>query len=88
MDRKPNEDLAWSRRFERKTYLDSLSAMYSNAMAQNEEIYDIAAASTSDFANISAAAILSNSRIIKILRYAIAPSISQIKAARSVASSQ
>jgi hypothetical protein len=48
-------------------------------MAQNEEIYDIAAASTSDFANISAAAILSNSRIIKILRYAIAPSISQMK---------
>jgi hypothetical protein len=52
---------------------------YDNALAQNGEIYDIARTSTQDFRKITVAAIQSDSRIIKILRYAIAPSISQMK---------
>jgi hypothetical protein len=56
-----------------------MKAMYDNALAQNGEIYEIARASTSDFRKITAEAIKADSRIIKILRYAIAPSISQMK---------
>ena len=56
-----------------------MKAMYDNALAQNGEIYDIARTATKDFRRISAAAISADSRIIKILRYAIAPSISQMK---------
>ncbi|MCZ6804204.1 MAG: XamI family restriction endonuclease [Proteobacteria bacterium] len=62
-----------------KTYLSSLKSMYENAVSQNSEIYDIAAELTDDFRNITAQAILADSRIIKTLRYAIAPSISQMK---------
>lgn len=72
-------DLKQSREFEMQTYLSSLDAMYSNAMAQNEELYDLAAGATDGFTEITGSAILSDSRIVKILRYAIAPSISQMK---------
>ena len=72
-------DLKRSREYEMHTYLDSMKAMYDNALAQNGEIYDIARASTKDFRTITPAAISADSRIIKILRYAIAPSISQMK---------
>lgn len=60
-------------------YLRSLKDMYSNALADNHEIYDIAAKLTGDFLRIEPSAVLSDSRIIKILRYAVAPSISQMK---------
>lgn len=72
-------DLKQSREHEMRTYLDSMKAMYDNALAQNGEIYEIARASTEDFRKITAEAIKADSRIIKILRYAIAPSISQMK---------
>jgi len=62
-----------------QVYLDSMKAMYQNALLQNGEIYDIAMELTSGFASISHKGILQDSRIIKILRYAIAPSISQMK---------
>ena len=74
-----DRDLKQSRDYEMRTYLDSMRAMYDNALAQNGEIYDIARTSTQDFRQITAAAIEADSRIIKILRYAIAPSISQMK---------
>ena len=74
-----DRDLKQSRDYEMRTYLDSMKAMYDNALAQNGEIYDIARSSTQDFQNITAAAVTADSRIIKILRYAIAPSISQMK---------
>ena len=74
-----SDDLKRSREHEMKTYLNSMKAMYDNALAQNGEIYDIAKDSTDDFQRITAAAICADSRIIKILRYAIAPSISQMK---------
>ena len=72
-------DLKRSREHEMRTYLNSMRAMYENALQQNDEIYDIARIATTDFSEITAEAIASDSRIIKILRYAIAPSISQMK---------
>lgn len=72
-------DLERSRDYEMRTYLNSMSAMYENALQQNGELYDIAKNSTDNFREITAEAIVSDSRIIKILRYAIAPSISQMK---------
>lgn len=71
--------IALSRQHEMKIYLSSMSAMYQNALCQNGDIYDIAFTLTDKFSDISKAAILEDSRIIKILRYAIAPSISQMK---------
>jgi len=72
-------DIRHSRKYEMRVYLDSMKAMYENALLQNGEVYDIAAALTQDFRSITSRAILADSRIIKILRYAIAPSISQMK---------
>ena len=73
------KDISESREFEMKTYLSSLKAMYENSVSQNSEIYQIASDLTGDFSKISPEAILEDSRIIKTLRYAIAPSISQMK---------
>lgn len=72
-------DLKKSREHEMRVYLGSMKAMYENALLQNREIYDIASKLTNDFTRITPEAILEDSRIIKILRYAIAPSISQMK---------
>tara|TARA_B100001093_G_scaffold304500_1_gene290339 strand:+ start:443 stop:610 length:168 start_codon:yes stop_codon:yes gene_type:complete len=49
-------DLKQSNENEMRTYLGSMKAMYDNALAQNEEIYDIARTSTKvigDLANFS-----------------------------------
>lgn len=73
------QDLKESREHEMRVYLDSMKAMYENALLQNGEIYDIAANLTNDFMRITPEAVLEDSRIIKILRYSIAPSISQMK---------
>lgn len=75
-DDKDRED---SRVFEMKTYLDSMKAMYENALLQNGEIYDIAFNLTNKFSQITSKSILEDSRIIKIFRYAICPTISQMK---------
>ena len=72
-------DLKESREHEMRVYLNSMKAMYENSLLQNGEIYDIAANLTDDFTRITSQAILEDSRFIKILRYAIAPSISQMK---------
>lgn len=74
-----DSDIAKSREFEMHTYLASMRAMYENAVAQNGDIYDIAFELTKGFSQISEAAILDDSRIIKSLRYAVAPTISQMK---------
>jgi hypothetical protein len=73
------QDIERSREHEMKIYLSSMKAMYENALLQNGEIYDIAASLTDNFTVISSDAIMKDSRIIKIFRYAIAPSISQMK---------
>ena len=73
------EDISKSREFEMHTYLNSMNAMYLNALAQNGDIYDITFDLTEGFSKISGNAVIEDSRIIKILRYSIAPSISQMK---------
>jgi hypothetical protein len=75
----PDDDISMSRCLEMDTYVSSMSAMYSNAVQQLSEVYDIAFAHTDGFRSIDKAAILADSRIIKVLRYALAPSISQMK---------
>ena len=72
-------DIKKSRKHEMETYLGAMKALYDNAILQNVEIYDFAFELTHGFSSITAAAIIADPRIIKILRYAIAPSISQMK---------
>jgi hypothetical protein len=72
-------DITASRKHEMRSYLGSIRAVYDTALLQNAEIYDIAVDLTKDFRSITDAAILADSRIIKVLRYAVAPSISQMK---------
>ena len=73
------EDLAQSRKYEMRTYIRSMRALYETAVLKNGELYDIASSLTGGFSNITKEAILADSRIIKILRYTIAPTISQMK---------
>ena len=73
------QDIVKSREHEMLVYLALMEAMYDNAFLQNVEIYDLAAGLTDDFRSITADAVLADSRIIRVLRYAIAPSISQMK---------
>jgi hypothetical protein len=73
------DDIAHSREYEMRTYLRSMKAMYENAVAQNGEVYDIAFSLTNGFSRIGEDAIIEDSRVIKVLRYAVAPTISQMK---------
>jgi len=73
------DDIVQSREYEMRTYLSSMNAMYENALAQNGEVYDIAFDLTKAFSNISGTAVLADSRVIKTFRYAVSPSISQMK---------
>ncbi len=72
-------NIAKSRQYEMKMYMQSMTAMYRTALAQNGEAYDIAFELTAGFCKITAAAVSEDSRIIKTLRYAVAPTISQMK---------
>ena len=74
-----DKEIKQSREFEMRMYLDSMNAMYNNALAQNGEVYDTASHLTERFANISGDAVLADSRVIKTFRYAVSPSISQMK---------
>lgn len=74
-----SNDLKVSREYEMRTYLSSMDALYDNAIISNGDIYEIASSLTYQFRDISAVAILADSRIIKTLRYAVAPTISQMK---------
>jgi len=73
------EDIKKSRDFEMNCYLRETKNMYENAILQNGEIFDIAFENTRKFSTITGDAILADSRIIKILRYIVTPSISQMK---------
>ena len=72
-------DREQSRLLEMDNYIGAMKQLYQEALQANFEIYDIASVHTNCFKDITAEAILLDSRIIKILRYAIAPSISQMK---------
>jgi hypothetical protein len=73
------DDRLISRRLETEIYTNSLKEMYKNAFQDNAEIYDSAFSLTKGFTEISVNAILQDTRIIKTLRYAISPPISQMK---------
>ncbi|HRG77616.1 MAG TPA: XamI family restriction endonuclease [Leptospiraceae bacterium] len=73
------KDIDISRKREMEIYVSSMNALYNNSVLQNGEIYDIAFELTEGFKKITADAVLLDSRIIKILRYSISPSISQMK---------
>lgn len=62
-----------------RVYLDSMNDMYAEALRHNSKVYDLTSRLTADFTAITAEAILEDSRIIRVLRYGIAPSISQMK---------
>jgi hypothetical protein len=72
-------DIARSREFEMKTYIESMASMYQSSVTQNGMLFDLAMELTDEFESVSGAAILRDSRIVKILRYCVAPSISQMK---------
>jgi hypothetical protein len=72
-------DIEQSKVLEMRAYLASLRAMYDNSVAQSGEIYDIAFAATKEFTDITSDSIVGDSRIVRILRYCLAPSISQMK---------
>lgn len=68
-----------SRKLEEEIFLSAMSDMYQTALEENSILFDIAAGLTDNFKKINSQAIISDSRIIKIIRYSVAPSISQMK---------
>jgi hypothetical protein len=75
----PQDDRIQSRLSETKTYTSALRQMYVDAFDSNALIYDIAHKLTDGFTNITSASVMADSRVIKVLRYAVAPTISQMK---------
>jgi hypothetical protein len=74
-----NTDIYQSRTFEMNTYVQTMSSIYRDSLTQNGMIFDLALQLTDDFANINTSSILDDSRILKVLRYCVTPSISQMK---------
>jgi hypothetical protein len=68
-----------SRKLEEEIFLSAMSDMYQTSLQENSILFDIAAALTSNFEKITPKAIIADSRIIKTIRYSVAPSISQMK---------
>lgn len=73
------DDLCEARSREMRMYLESMNTMYCDTLRKNKQVYDVASRLTKEFTAITAEAILEDSRIIRVLRYAMAPSISQMK---------
>jgi hypothetical protein len=74
-----SDAIIYSKENEMRIYLASMRNLYENAVLQNGEIYDLAFELTYGFSRISPEAVVADSRIIRILRYMVAPSISQMK---------
>ncbi len=62
-----------------RIYVDSMRKLYATALLQNGEIYDIAFGLTDGFRRITGHSVGSDTRIIRILRYVVAPTFSQMK---------
>jgi hypothetical protein len=73
------QNIEKSRKQEIEIYLSEMDRLYGDAIAHNGEIYEIAERLTKGFTAVTADAIIEDSRILGILRYCIAPSISQMK---------
>jgi hypothetical protein len=72
-------DIEESRRLEKAIYVRESRRLYASSLASNGPLYDLTATATNNFTEITAEAIQGDTRILKILRYCIAPSISQMK---------
>lgn len=60
-------------------YIEQMDGLYQTHLQQNGLLFDIAAQLTNQFETVTAKAIMEDSRVIKICRYCVAPSISQMK---------
>ena len=72
-------DIIKSREYEMGMYIRSMTSMYQSSVIQSSVLFDIAMALTKGFTKITAEAIVEDTRIIKIFRYCVTPSISQMK---------
>jgi len=72
-------ELEKSRQFEMRAYIEQMDGLYRTHLEQNGLLFDIAARLTDQFHRVTAKSILEDSRVIKICRYCVAPSISQMK---------
>ena len=73
------EELRKSEEFETEIFFRMARSLYQDCSLQCEELFDITMDKTSSFRSITPEIILSDSRIIKVLRYCMLPVISQMK---------
>ncbi len=73
------KNIAKSREFEMQTYVIATAEMYATHREYAATLFDRTLELTSDFTDISEKAIIEDSRILRILRYCVSPSISQMK---------
>ena len=72
-------NIAISKRLELDVITNGLYALYEKSYHENSDLFDIASKLTCEYRHITSKSIEADSRIIKILRYSIVPSISQMK---------
>jgi hypothetical protein len=75
----PYDDIKFSAEQEKHLYINQMPTLFANAVNLNGTLYDECFSLTSGFSNISAESILKNASILKVLRYAICPPISEMK---------
>lgn len=68
-----------SRAAEKQFYMDIAKELYQASLEENKALYDFTYGITDGFSNITAEAIMNTPSAIKILRYCVAPPISQMK---------
>lgn len=71
--------LTKSEKFETDIFFKMSRQLYADCATQCEDLFDICFEKTNGFHNITAQAIVDDSRIIKVLRYCMLPVISQMK---------
>lgn len=74
-----SDELLLSEQFETEIFFRMARSLYADCATQCENLFDIAMKKTNGFRNIEENVILSDSRIIKVLRYCMLPVISQMK---------
>ncbi len=73
------KDLVAAETFETNIFFKMARQLYTDCVTQCDSIFDIAMDKTDGFRRISAEVLVSDSRIIKVLRYCMLPVISQMK---------
>ncbi len=74
-----SEELKRSEEFETDIFFRMARTLYNDCSTQCENLFEIAMKATNGFKTITPEIILSDSRIIKVLRYCMLPVISQMK---------